>query len=315
MEFTDKEIKYVGLFETECDNLTCEFLKRDIGENFAIAHYTSLDGLFGILNSATLHFTEYTFLNDSSEGEYIFEVFKEVLSEYGDKYESDFIEIITQELEIKPFNDIYDKDCIYNFVSCFSTDSDCLSLWKYYTKNNDMQGFNLLLNKRLLEKSLGQYCGCSFFYEFYVVMYELKRQKEFLLKLLDCAQKIWRDYHLDKICRFVLNHLYSIRFAFKHPAFSAEKEMRLIKKMEKQKFNKELLTKKHDSPENLVKLQIKNNFLVPYLEVPIPKESIIEITASPLVSDKLRESIRFLLRKNGYDLKIPITPSKIPLRY
>ena len=46
----------------------------------SIYHYTSAEGLMGIVASGTIRFTEYSSLNDATEGDYIFFVLKSLLN-------------------------------------------------------------------------------------------------------------------------------------------------------------------------------------------------------------------------------------------
>ena len=57
--------------------------------NKLIYHYTSSSGLLGILSSESLWFTDFSVLNDESEGNYIYSLVKDVL--YSGEYSKEYI--------------------------------------------------------------------------------------------------------------------------------------------------------------------------------------------------------------------------------
>lgn len=103
-------------------------------------HYTTIDGLMGIVKDNTLFASNALFLNDSSELHYGQQLIKEVLEQttasnefqtlwyqgFGTK-EIDIILKVLNQIQTSAIGDIY--------VSCFTTQSDILSQWRGYANN------------------------------------------------------------------------------------------------------------------------------------------------------------------------------------
>lgn len=87
----------------------------------------------------------------------------------------------------------------------------------------------------------------------------------------------------------------------KNEAYSSEKERRGII---------------YCNESQYVKFRVKNNIVIPYIEIPIPKEALKSITIGPTSKSELTmQSIMHFLKINGYDLdKVQIKTSKVPYR-
>lgn len=94
-------------------------------------HYTDVRGIEGIINNEELWLTEYGYLNDSSEGVYGIEIFKEVIGPgvfrdynlFRDRfdYKGDFVDVV---------NSISRKDGVY--CCSFTSEGNLLSQWRGY---------------------------------------------------------------------------------------------------------------------------------------------------------------------------------------
>ena len=276
----------------------------------SIYHYTSAEGLMGIVASGTIRFTEYSSLNDATEGDYIFFVLKSLLN-YDIAYDKRFINEIVQHVDANDYYDVYpDKDLKY-FISCFSLNNDSLPMWNYYANK---KGYNINFDfydiKQEVEKIQKKYPK-NVYFEPYQVLYETEKQKEFLIEHLNYVYKIWKDRKSDFIIKFFLNYLNSIKFAFKHPAFKSEDEVRFVYKIKKEFFNSEIAK---TGEKELIKIKEKNGYFVPFIDVPFDKKIVKKICLSPLYkSTQAKESLYFFLNKYGYNAKIET--SDIPLKY
>ncbi|MCQ2386931.1 MAG: DUF2971 domain-containing protein [Clostridia bacterium] len=279
----------------------------------SIYHYTSVEGLIGIITSGKIRFTEYSYLNDSTEGDYIFSVLKSMLNNKI-SYDKEFKDKIVEHIDKNDYYDVYpDKDMKY-FISCFSLNSDSLPMWNYYSKT---QGYNINFDfydiKQEIKKIHIKYYP-NVFFESYTVLYETEIQKEFLIEHLNYVYDVWKKEKSDFIISFMLNYLNSIKFAFKHPAFQQEQEVRFVYKVKKDFFESEIAKW---GEESLIK--VKNDYRiifseVPVIDVPFDKKFIQKICLSPLnKSEQARESLDSFLKRYGYNAKIEI--SKIPLKY
>ena len=92
-------------------------------------HYTTGQGIFGILNSSKLHCSNINFLNDPSEETYFKEVLSEVLAASNE----------CRAIHDKLYNQSY-EEVILNptakFIVSFSKNPDSLSMWNYYASGN-----------------------------------------------------------------------------------------------------------------------------------------------------------------------------------
>lgn len=301
-EFTKVQLEILDSFETFSPSVEDDFLKPPYDDTL-ISHYTSASGLLGILGNGNLRFTEYAYLNDNTEGTYIFDFLEYCLHKNNHCYSQDFISAVFHQLEKVPFNDIYDINCMYYFLCCFSSNSDSLTMWNYYTKTSSKAGYNIRFSyKDLHSDIISLHSSNGFYFEGYKVMYLPEEQEKFLYKLLDYVYCEWNKDANRFIIRVFLNYLNSVRFAFKHIAFEPEQEIRFVIKLNR--------------ADELIKFFDKDGIIVPYIEVPFRKNDVKAIILSPLVKEKTAvESIDLLLDKYGYKHNVKISPSNIPLRY
>ena len=92
---------------------------------------------------------------------------------------------------------------------------------------------------------------------------------------------------------------------FKNSSFQHEEEIRAVitipKEIKERRFE--------------IKYRPVNGYIVPYIEVPFPKEIIKEITIGPLLKDKIAlNTVIDLLKSRGYD-SVEVLNSNIPIRY
>lgn len=122
------------------DKYHVQLSQRVINENI-IYHYTSYEGLKGILSSQKLRFTDYKFLNDPTEIEYCKKIILDEM--YNHDLGSKNFHLINQF-----FNQL---DAMYKiYISCFS-ENNKLSLWRYYADNG--AGFALGFGKNFFQPS------------------------------------------------------------------------------------------------------------------------------------------------------------------
>lgn len=272
-----------------------------------LVHYTSAEGLLGILKSNKLRFTEASCLNDELEGNIIFDILKELLPQY----ETEFKDKVNQKIEHPSF-----KDSFKCFIFSLSTETDSLSLWNYYVKNPSMMGYNLQFNNKILSKGVKDYCSnnldninsiC------YPVIYDKRAQKLFLELIVQNCYNQWKKEKSDAVIKVLLGYIYALRFLFKHKAFFQEQEIRFVIYMSNEFFINELKAKDNDS--EVIKIQARHDLIVPFIEVPFDKIALEAIGVSPLIKNKAAvESINLLLGKYGYE-NVKLLHSTIPLKY
>ena len=119
-----------------------------------IYHYTSRIGLDGILKNRQLWANDIYIQNDKSEGIYVLGVLEQNIDSFGIQYH--YKNAILKKMQ----NDmvaLQDRSYEYikhrSFIISFSTACDELTLWNYYTKNENSVGYNIAFDtKELMRK-------------------------------------------------------------------------------------------------------------------------------------------------------------------
>src|SRR5689334_19474832 len=134
-------------------------------------HYTSGQGLFGIINSGKLHCTNVNFLNDPSEQSYFQQILAIVFAEYED----------TRDVYSTLFNESFQKavlDPFEKFIASFSKNPDSLSMWNYYAKGN---GYNIGLDiDKIIEQNGDSNLAIQKIELIYDQKIQIEKTKEFL---------------------------------------------------------------------------------------------------------------------------------------
>ena len=281
-----------------------------------IYHYTSAEGLQGIIKDQKLWFSNTQFLNDSSENNYIYNLFPEYPDKYSEKLlDEKYFNLIREIANSYLQNDFgkIDKSTWWAghiFIASFSKDSDNLNLWNYYTKSQNCTGFNIefqyapfKINSRVLDYIHGE------------VIYDRQKQEKLLANIICKYNNVYKE-NKSKIEKepieqqeFVKNFIDIIELHnifFKHPAYKDEQEYRCA------------IYNITNYAGLLPKTRIVNGIFVPYLEIPYDNESITAICSSPSNDDILiKKSLEFLFfstqKYNSHN--ILLKESKIPKRY
>jgi hypothetical protein len=316
----NKYTKEIENFEKEIFDNYFDFSKED---SF-LTHYTSFNGLEGILKSKSLWFTYYKYLNDESEGKIIYEVLDSVLDECetidNDEFKENIKEVIPANSNESPLRrflngkkDTKVQDDKRVFLCSFSKNDDCLPMWNYYTKNKDSKGFNLVFRRNDLIKQINGNQDITFDEcKVFKVIYNSNEQKEIISELLIKYYKLWQVCIKKEEKSFVIEcfqrFLDEIRFLFKHEAFQHEEEIRILLTISNENYMKAIKNKKAKAREN-------NGLWIPYLEISCISEDTIEcIRISPTEKSKLVEqSLHELLLVN--EISTRVFSSSIPLRY
>lgn len=271
-------------------------------------HYTTLDGLMGIIQTNTLYASDAMFLNDSSELQYGKELISESINHlidkqdfqttyyggFGDK-EVDLLNRVIKQLSKATFKDIY--------ITCFTTESDILSQWRGYSNNSGVRiGFK---RDTLLESFDNVFLS--------VINYnrksQLKQIEETLGILLTYAVhgdgKDMPESDVELLPQAMVDILLSYVSSFKNNAFKEEREYRLI-----------CSPSRDPEEDSVLPAFYRNNgkFIVPYVKLESKRTllpiSDIMIGQSPY-SEKIKHGIELLLESNGYE-RIRVHISKIP---
>ena len=274
--------------------------------NKLIYHYTSSSGLLGILSSESLWFTDFSVLNDESEGNYIYSLVKDIL--YSGEYSKKYISLVIQEI-----NNFYSKNKY--FICSFSLNGDSLPMWNYYSKSSSKLGYNIQINTFDLFASMNKiiYENDNLSLKYYDLIYDTNIQRETIKTVLDkYYNSFLKNSKIEYIKEFLHSEIRLFRFIFKHPSFRHEEECRFILKVNEDYFDKHI-----GENDSLFKIRVVDDgIFAPYTSMKFDcKNLITQITISPIIKDSLKESSLLNLCKKHNLTKCTIKKSNIPLRY
>ncbi|BFL13422.1 hypothetical protein LIZ64_02170 [[Clostridium] hylemonae] len=285
-------------------------------ENGHIYHYTTLNALQGILDNNEFWVTKSDFLNDKSEFQYTYDLFRNNFLcnitelSFRKKLINEFDALINEDNDIsrKPLNGYY--------IASFSTDSDNLALWSEFS---NAMGYNLEIDAEPFIRSFDK----TIMWHGKVV-YDKKKQLLLLKEALEKAMT-WRteygdakslsdffDNTPDSVTKCIALDLYAFctvyAMFFKQPEFNLESEYRVV------------LSSIHEesnyvkNPESLFFRPAKE-ILIPYIKVHCKAmDSLKAIIVGPKNNiDIATAGISMYCRSKG--IAIPIRKSRIPLRY
>jgi hypothetical protein len=320
-------------------------------QNDIIYHYTSPEGLKAILESHSLRFTNYRFLNDKNEGSCERNgIIKKLVSLFTEENKKnnqkgkDFFSLLTRELIGKDIKDIVNSainngkkidDSFINkssdgnyyetkngyYVLSLSKEKDSLSMWNYYMKNRKYEGYNIGFDVKILQeifsKFATKYKDKSIKFENKNINYINKEEEnsEFENIVLNFKEQYVKTREGKTDIVFKCRDKILLDYIFsKDDCFRHEDEYRFV-----------LI--KDQMSEIKEKFYIKNGIITPYIDVPLNKEDILKaikfITISPLLEEEIaNKGLEFFLMNIGYKLYdkekqtgIIIKKSKCPIRY
>lgn len=319
-----------------CDKIEKLGVKFNQGTNARhIYHYTSIEGLKGIIENKKLHFANIGYMNDKEE---VFAGLKSLAYETG-----------ADDTEYEKYKSALESNKLNVFVCCFSLNDDSLPMWNYYTKCNNSQGYNIKFNDKDLIRGIlkgnKQLEGCdiSFGQIEYIdgnkSKYGEKFVKGFFLNLNSSLDKLINEYagekdivekadqQLDEVLSDIMIYYYNgedskfdkkishdFVYYIKRDSFIQEREVRIVITVPEKKLKELQKTK-----DSIYKFKISNGILIPYLELDFSLDAIKGITISPTVQVDLAEkSVEDFLE--CYDVNINkekdfVKKSKIPVRY
>lgn len=274
-------------------------------------HYTSGQGLFGIINSEELHCSNVNFLNDPSERSYFQNILDHIFKDSSE----------CKRIYDTLFNDSFQKavvDPFDSFVASFSKNADSLSMWNYYAKGN---GYNIGLE---IDDIIAQNRNTNVYIQKVELNYnkeeQIDRTREFILsqrnncdKYHDLDKQILNaqneDDHYeytheqDNLINDFNTEVYKLKLGFKHQAYEREQEVRLIIS----EFEPEQKTTRFKISENGV--------FVEYFPLKLNlKSKLKSITIHPLSGQLHLDGTKKFLSSKYLDKKIEIKVSTIPFR-
>lgn len=282
-----------------------------------VFHYTTLDGLLGITESASMWGTNILYLNDASEFSYAKELFSNELRGFretnagsmkGAESEKSWEYYFFEFLELN-INKLLPSEHFSFFVCSFSEESDLLSQWRGYCKNGSGYSLGFALNS--LQSRVTQ---AGFVIK--PCVYDMERQTDAIGTLLRKASnrffaevgKTGEDWD-DKakyIAVDILLEFIQLAPFLKHQKFEEEHEWRIMAKL------------KTDYVKDLIKFRPGSTMIVPYIEIPLPikGESLVidELLIGPTSERELSMASVKLLLKSRNVICSSVKCSTIPYR-
>jgi hypothetical protein len=284
-------------------------------------HYTSIDGVKGILGENSLWASQIHFLNDTQEFKYSISIFEKVLAEFQKELPkkttwkqaietstpsisdpNDVLAILYGGIKNIFLNPILQKPpiCVFSL----SKDGDLLSQWRGYCPPGGGYSIGFRLD------SLTQFSRTHKLYLEPCIYDRTKQEaiiKEAITKVRDTTLKKWTgpkieisEFISEQVSRFFIDFS-TMASALKHPSFHQEEEWRIILGL---------------TPIRNIEFRVRKSMMLPYFSISFKNCEpflIDEIIIGPAPEQSLAESSlrQFILQKK---FNISIKTSTIPYR-
>ena len=278
-------------------------------------HYTTADGLLGILKSKQIYATNSRFLNDYSEGLFGLSIAKEAIFDLTKTTKHFFEQTFLATAQTKLSGGDTTEQI---YVACFCETRDLLSQWRGYGANG---GYSADFATSEMFTPRGLRGG-----ELIKVLYEPKLQNRLVRSLIERYLEAFRavfklaegNFSLvvrldgpphpalvqtETIVAALLNDLVYLSTFLKSPTFKEECEWRLVIDPTQPQFDK-------------LQFRSLRGLVVPYIEIPIQtgQSALVSITCGPSPHGVLASrSVRVLLRELGLE-RVEVFGSEIPLK-
>lgn len=300
-------------------------------------HYTSPEGLMGILKTRTLFFTDCQFLNDRNERININKELSKFWIQNSQYYDKQFVSLINN-INVALYEDyeysymesdrVFSKGnvCSRYFVLSASFNKDSLNMWKYYAKNNTYDGYCIgLATYALSDEWIDRVTGIAI--ESGKVLYYSEEKQEAILKTVDKLYETWCSYKISnefnkKIQNDFKSWVSVASLFFKDSCFAGEEEYRFVAIAPKDSLN-DLFYEYDEKEYKMYDFRIVNGSLTPFIKMPFNYWNVNDcwvinsIGISPCLNADIKE-IGLKAFLNSLEYKFPqctIYRSDIPLRY
>jgi len=271
-------------------------------------HYTSVEGLLGILDNRTIWVTKSDFLNDYSELVYLRQVYAELLDRL--KAERDeMAESGPFYRMLKAAGDRLDDPAWLQeqelFVLSLTHHGDSYTMWSNFSGHH---GYNIQIDCKALigiweSEGIKPLCRG-------MIVYDREEQAGMLYRELQAVYRAWQPggaaedgtAQAGELVDGMLERFKIYGIFFKDACFLEEREYRIV------------FTAGRDG----VKFRLRNGAVIPYIEVPAGSRAtnpIYDITIGPKLNiDIAEKGMAYYLRVKGYE-GARVIRSRIPLRY
>jgi hypothetical protein len=271
-----------------------------------VYHYTTPQGVLGIVDSKALWATDIRFLNDSHEYRYALEMTREELAERqrcAGSLDGPLIERFGLALD--------EASRMRTYVCCFSTEPDQLSQWRGYGSGRGYAiGFKLpdLLPALSASQQPIAFLQCE---------YRRDVQRRLLSEAIDQITQEYRgvlERHAsregDPLVEFEADfytYLVTIAAAFKHEKFSEEREWRIV-----------VRSLSHERERSGRQIRVGGRGLIPHLEVELCQSAQplrlgnLVVGPNPHMADAC-DALSILLTERGVEHE-GVIASAVPFR-
>lgn len=284
-------------------------IQDDKSKQPCLYHYTTAEGLIGILSSDRIRATDIIFLNDKSEMNYAIQLLEECQSSLVSQLPSvlvkKLLEMVVATLQRLKFT-------FRPFVACFCEDGNLLNQWRAYGSNGG--GFAIGFDREDLFKVADRHV------DLYKITYVNEVQRRLLISGMKIvcddlmsgfptvdyrADSAIVDFYEPALSRWLARCLVS----FKHPLFEEEKEWRLVylPTIEPFEFDKMDFHTTDGKIKPYINLELASS-----AETKDHKLPIREIIYGPTHASQIEDSLTLLITKYGYATQAVIKGSNIP---
>lgn len=305
-------------------------------------HYTSTDGLMGIINSSKENFGKMHFwftrsdcLNDISEGNHILKLYKSICEKLytdGTINECFYNGIKDAEISAHMFinfplpsdapdeiNSAIDLQPCHAYICSFSLKEDSLDMWRYYSKGEGGYGLKLtpFLFDDYFEFETGDYSEDKEFsmIRSYKVIYDDSEKERMLREIITDTYTAYQnsgedeEYRIKESKHRIQYVLKTLQYRFKNECYSSEQEYRFVFY---RPYSKPDLLKNELPP---VKYRKQNDIVVPYIDIVVDKgnKHLEEVLISPFIKNPIAlDTTCEYLAECGFNTKTRI--SQLPVR-
>jgi hypothetical protein len=265
----------------------------------ALHHYTTPEGLIGIVTKRELWASEITSLADGSEVSYpvglIKRVFKNECPDLPCYEKRKFIEGL----------ETYSLGPLSRFIACFCEEEDLLSQWRGYGADGD--GFSIGFKSEALKTLRVAVAPCP--WRLVRVLYDVADQEGWVKEYIRSARRICDErsgpVEPADVWWSAGASLAQWIIAFKNPKFSEESEWRVANEQG-------ALGSKWD-PAAKVCYRRAGRRIVRYTALELADRPIARVRMGPFFDAGASRSIQRMLEGNHFGPDIPVVQSDIPL--
>ena len=270
-------------------------------------HFTSCAGLYGMLKDysmdnpyLTMWATHSSFMNDPTEYEYGKDMCQKVLKLYEEKEGIAKTNRSIFRVAKKQISKFMSNDAPY--LISLSKNIDSAAMWSMYSSNGS--GIALKFDISTLNRYMNSNSGCVSMTEciYHKTAKEILDDNGAYIKVMhDIMYAQIKKYNNDSLPKVLLIDLAA---QIKHSSYAYENEYRLV-------------IEKKDNP---VGFRIRNNVIIPYIEVKIPIEALWGIIIGPTANyEYIKKSLEVFLSNLGDNTAINriiknIKSSDVPYR-